>query len=447
MTTKPLEEMGEDELLTFAGDNAEAQRTAELNVMRAARQWAVLHSPDRLDPEESAKPGREKARQYGGDGTPQVCEFAAAEFGARTGMTTYAAGELMGDMLDLEHRGGDLWKRVEAREVKPSYARHVVKKTRHLSKQEARYVATAVTECADGRIPWTRFEKRVEAAIARANPQAARDKELKAQEATFAKKLRDETHGMASLLTRAPVWMINQMLAAIKAYSASIKDDLPQLTDDERDVLALLMLLTPGADQDLGRLADTAPVVHLYVHTYAGTAGEPSEGIARVEGHGPVTEDWVRETLGPTCRFKIQPVLDLAGMAPVDAYEIPDRHRQAVHLMSPADTFPYGSCTDRSMQADHTIPHDPNGPPGQSRIGNYGPMTTTHHRIKTHGGWQVQQPFPGIYLWRDKHGAFYLVDHTGTRQLNGHPDDHPDDHLRVVEIYRNLPTIKTDWAA
>ena len=74
-------------------------------------------------------------------------------------------------------------------------------------------------------------------------------------------------------------------------------------------------------------------------------------------------------------------------------------------------------------------------------------MTTTHHRIKTHGGWQVQQPFPGIYLWRDKHGAFYLVDHTGTRQLNGHPDDHPDDHPRVVEIYRNLPTIKTDWAA
>ena len=44
-------------------------------------------------------------------------------------------------------------------------------------------------------------------------------------------------------------------------------------------------------------------------------------------------------------------------------------------------------------------------------------MTTGHHRIKTHGDWQVQQPFPGIYLWRDPHGAFYLVDHTGTRRL------------------------------
>ncbi len=53
----------------------------------------------------------------------------------------------------------------------------------------------------------------------------------------------------------------------------------------------------------------------------------------------------------------------------------------------------------------------------RSGIGNYGPMTTPHHRLKTHGRWQVQQPFPGIYVWRDPHGAFYLVDNTGTRRL------------------------------
>ncbi|MGH3813715.1 MAG: hypothetical protein ACRDUV_14890 [Pseudonocardiaceae bacterium] len=44
-------------------------------------------------------------------------------------------------------------------------------------------------------------------------------------------------------------------------------------------------------------------------------------------------------------------------------------------------------------------------------------MTTFHHRIKTHSPWQVKQPFPGIYLWRDPHGRTYLVDHTGTRTL------------------------------
>ncbi len=60
----------------------------------------------------------------------------------------------------------------------------------------------------------------------------------------------------------------------------------------------------------------------------------------------------------------------------------------------------------------------------QSRIGNYGPMIGLHHRIKTHGRWQVRQPFPGIYLWRDPHGATYLVDHTGTRRLPHHPTRH-----------------------
>ena len=47
-----------------------------------------------------------------------------------------------------------------------------------------------------------------------------------------------------------------------------------------------------------------------------------------------------------------------------------------------------------------------------------GALSTTHHRLKTFGHWTLRQPFPGIYLWRDPHGAHYLVDHTGTRRLH-----------------------------
>ena len=52
-----------------------------------------------------------------------------------------------------------------------------------------------------------------------------------------------------------------------------------------------------------------------------------------------------------------------------------------------------------------------------ARVEGHGPVTLVHHRVKTHGDWQVRQPFPGIYLWRDAYGATYLVDHTGTRPL------------------------------
>ncbi|MDF1604209.1 DUF222 domain-containing protein [Nocardioides sp. YIM 152315] len=433
--SQALDAMTEDQVLEFAGTCAETARRAEVDLLRAAYQWAVLHSANRLDPAETVKPGREQARRYGGPGTPEVTEFAAAGLGARIGRSPYAARELIADALDLHHRHPQLWARVQAGEVRASYARHVCAKTRDLAHDQAAYVDAGVAESADGRICWTRFEALVEARVAQADPEAAREKEQKAAKARFARRLHGEAHGMASFLVRADLATITTLEAVTTTGAHHLKHAYPDATDDERRVLTVLLLMTgqglPDTENDgeqddkqdqapvapeVPDLADLLPTVTLFVHLYGGV---DSEGIARVEGHGPVTEAWVREVLGPNVRFRIQPVLDLAGQAPVDAYEIPDRHRQAVHLMTPADTFPHAACTSRAMQVDHTIPFDAGGPSG---IGNYGPMTTLHHRIKTHApGWKVRQSFPGIYLWRDPHGAHYLVDHTGTRRIPRYP--------------------------
>ena len=48
-------------------------------------------------------------------------------------------------------------------------------------------------------------------------------------------------------------------------------------------------------------------------------------------------------------------------------------------------------------------------------------MTTTHHRIKTFAHWRAAQPYPGIFVWRDPHGAYYLQDHTGSRRISPPP--------------------------
>ena len=158
----------------------------------------------------------------------------------------------------------------------------------------------------------------------------------------------------------------------------------------------------------------------------------------------PVSAQYVRDFLGPTSRFTIKPVIDLAGQAPVDAYEVPDRLREAVHLRTPADVFPYASNTSRRMDLDHTRPYRHGAPAagdasacdddpatradgtravsgartGQTGMDNLGPLGRFHHRVRTHGNWAVEQPFPGIYLWRAPHGSIYLVDHTGTRKVN-----------------------------
>ncbi|WP_261819589.1 HNH endonuclease signature motif containing protein [Nocardioides sp. OK12] len=455
----PLDDLSEAEVLARAGACATTARQAEVELLVIAYHWAVLHSADRLDPDRARLPGREQSRRYGGDGVAEVSEFAAAELGARVGLTPFSAARLIGDAQDLHHRHPALWARVQALEVRASYARHVVDRTRGLSRAEAAHVDAEVAEAADGRIPWTRFEALVAGKVAAAAPAIAREKEERARKARFAKTIGRPEHGMASFLIRADAATIARIDHAITQRAKTLEATLPDEPDDEtsrsddrsvtvddRRVLAALQL---AIGDDSLRGPEVTLVVHLdgRGQVELDEHGRPLEPIARVEGHGPVTSAWVRETLGPHARFTIRPVIDLAHQSPVDAYEIPARHRRAVRLLSPADTFPFGSCTSPHMQIDHTIPHGDGGP---SRLGNYGPLTTSHHRLKTHGRWQVRQPFPGIHLWQDPHGATYLVDHAGTRQLHPDPAQAPPGRHRptsTFEIYEPDLRIVIDPAA
>ena len=355
----------------------------------------------------------------------------------------------MADALDIAHRLPQLWARVERLEVRVYLARLVARRTRDLTAEQARYVDGRVALYADGRLTWTRFQALVEAVVKAADPETAAARERAAAERQVAMPMRSDEDGMRGFFIRAPFATIAVFDAALARIAQILADLGDTDTLDRRRVKALLVLARPDvaadlvaayqawrdrpADPDIPEAAPPAsqqpqrtgprpqvdwsrllPAVTVFVHCYGGLDGD---GITRVEGGGAVTEAWIRDHLGPQARFTIRPVLDVAGQAPVDSYEIPERHRRAVHLMTPADTFPFSSSLDPS-QVDHTEPYR-HGPDavgaGQSRVGNYGPLTTSHHRLKTFGRWAVRQPFAGVYLWRDPYGALYLVDHTGTR--------------------------------
>ena len=70
-------------------------------------------------------------------GTPDVAEFCCAELGARLGITSWSAFSLIADALDLVIRLPRLWRRVEALEVRASYARFVARRTRNLTVEQA----------------------------------------------------------------------------------------------------------------------------------------------------------------------------------------------------------------------------------------------------------------------------------------------------------------------
>ena len=148
-------------------------------------------------------------------------------------------------------------------------------------------------------------------------------------------------------------------------------------------------------------------------------------GMVRPEHGDPLSLEQLRAWLAETgCAVTVRPVVDPADLAPVDAYEIPQWMRDAVRLRNLADVFPFGSCTTATMDLDHTIPWRPmeqGGPPGQTRRGNLGPFTRSHHRTVTHGRWRRRQPEPGQFVFRSPTGTIYLVTNQGTQRLGTSP--------------------------
>ena len=164
------------------------------------------------------------------------------------------------------------------------------------------------------------------------------------------------------------------------------------------------------------------PSLTLYLHFAADDLTSGEGGVVRWEGEGPVTHAFVHEHLRPLHDYVIRPVIDLAHQAPVDAYELPDRLREAVRLLAPSDVFPFAGTAAGTSTWTTPWPTTPPTPPGPNGTGPPGsgtsdPLGRFHHRIKTHGHWVLRQPFAGIYLWRDPHGIVYLQDHTGTHQI------------------------------
>ncbi|WP_299057819.1 hypothetical protein [uncultured Nocardioides sp.] len=186
-------------------------------------------------------------------------------------------------------------------------------------------------------------------------------------------------------------------------------DDEPQepvvasplgLTDD---VLAKL---------DAKALTRLRPKATLYVHLHEsaldGTTGRA--GVARIEGHGPLDITHLA-TLLRRHDLTVQPVIDNRETHAVDAYEHPTWMRERIFLRSPAEAFPHATRRGRTMDLDHPVPYQPDGPPGQTTTDSQ-PLSRTTHRARTHLGWTIT-PTPAGTVWTSPHGLTRLLDTHG----------------------------------
>ncbi len=103
-------------------------------------------------------------------------------------------------------------------------------------------------------------------------------------------------------------------------------------------------------------LTPLAPKVVLHVHLHE-AALHGTDGVARVEGFGPVTLAQLTELLRGSV-VKVQPVKDLSNRVRYTAYEHPESLRDQVHLVTGGDYWPWATSTSRSVDLDHPLPYD-----------------------------------------------------------------------------------------
>ena len=234
--------------LTRVGDLKALAKSVDVALLEAAAHWADLHAV--LEGLAAKVPGAERLVVLGGLGTPEVAEFAPAEFAARAGMSVFSGTTLITDALDLRHRLPLLWARARAGEVEVWVARKVAALSRPLDVRGAALVDRRVAPYA-GSLSWGRLEPVVLAAVVAADPEAARA----AAEAAASEQgvwLQPSTEaGTKTLFARAQAPVLIWFDAACQRVA-----DALALTGDTRDVqqrraAALAVIIEPDKMSEL----------------------------------------------------------------------------------------------------------------------------------------------------------------------------------------------------
>ncbi|MGD7706789.1 DUF222 domain-containing protein [Microlunatus sp. Y2014] len=225
----------------------------QCNELISATDWADLHPGETLPTSTASTsttvqvvPGAERAVRLGGDGTPLVAEFAAAELAALLHSSSWAGARLIGDALDLRHRLPRLWRRICETEIEAWQARRIAQATRHLTKHEAAFVDAAVVDQV-GRLPWGRLQALVDAAVIEANPErAAQLADLVGKADKKVHVGQSDDHGLTTVYARvdaaAGIWLD----AIIDRLADLLQAQGDESSKDNRRATALGLLAHPA---------------------------------------------------------------------------------------------------------------------------------------------------------------------------------------------------------
>lgn len=408
-------------------ESREVVRQGEIAMMRAALDWADMHSVDSLD-HAMTVPGTDRELAVAGEGAPLVAEFSAAELATALGRSSDSARLWLGTVMEIRYRLPRVWSQIIAGPLEPWKARQIAATTLCLGQDAAAWVDAQVAPVAH-KIGPAQLERVIAEAVRRFDPEQAYEDELAASERRH-----------VTVHDRAVVGGLVEVTATLDAVDAHDLDlavgktahDLLNAgatgSPDVRRALALgeiarnqlALDLTTG---EIAPAASTASAATLYVHLDAETLDLLDDETcldqptALVEKTGNTRDytigiDHLREWLTrPGTTVTIRPVIDLAADLKSTGYQPSATLREQVTLRNRMCVFPHCTRSARAADLDHIDPWEHGGTTSSA---NLAPLCRLHHRVKTHTGWTYTQLSPGEFLWTSPHGQSFQVDPGGT---------------------------------
>ncbi len=469
-------------LLDAVADNHQQVRRVGCDQLLLAAAFADDQGRD--DSERDELPAAWRSTIDGGRGAAALDEDVVAEFGACYGVGMVAARALIGSAVRVRWQFPVLWARVCEASVLAWQARKIAEAAVNLDHEQCRELDARMSPLA-GLMPWPRFTRLLQAAIGELDADGLAERAERAASERYVRTCQSED-GLKLLIARAEAGDIAVFEATLHRIADILEvdgdaDELPlrlarafgilgnpalalhllathvdqgseTRTPDrepdpedpqeraEHDHVTLSASTTSGpfgSDPTSWDPRKLAPKVVLYFHLSESAIDPgfepvrddhvaPSAGLVRPEHGDYQSLGQLKEFLAGTgCRVTVRPVVVPAEQEPVDAYEIPQRIREAARLRQRVDLFPFAS-TDRALDLDHTQPWRADGPAGQTGLHNLAPLSRSSHRMATPrpraggritGRWRKRQPTPGTVVWRSPHGRIYLTTGTGTLDL------------------------------
>ncbi|UMG92153.1 HNH endonuclease [Nocardioides sp. TF02-7] len=416
------------ELLDLVAEDRAVLAARELALVQRIAHWANLNT---ISSAEGAATLTERGLDTGlpvaGEGAPLISDFAIIELAPILGRSLDSARSYVGCVVELSHRLPQIWAKVGegvgagvegAADRRPDPTPQP--RSGRVRRPPSRPVRRGLLVGAD-RPPRRRSDHPVPARPRRSPPPA------RGGDATIRHRPRPRRHrgcgAVDGVLDLADALDLERAVSGKARELASLGDEdsldvrrSKAVGEIARDQLTLD--LTTDSEQP----AHPRPVggrgIELFVHLAQDAltdraAHDEGACVGRLQNlQVPVTAEQIRQWCGAAGRIIVRPVLDLAGCEPIDAYEIPDRHRRIVVQRDHHCVFP--GCTKRAERCDvdHTVPHAQGGVTCPC---NEAALCRGHHRAKTHAGWSYERLAPTVYLWTSPSRHRYLVTAAGTR--------------------------------